>query len=48
VGTTFILRHFRGFQNPFLRLSSTVPKPPARGLFALQAMDFFVRVVSGT
>ena len=27
VGTTFILKHFRRFQNPFLRFSSiTVPK----------------------
>jgi hypothetical protein len=32
VGTTFILRHLRRFQKPFLRLSViTVPKPPCTG-----------------
>src|SRR6267142_3884501 len=47
VGVTFILEHFRGIQNPFLRFSViTVPKPPgkSKGLFAPQAMDYFVPV----
>ena len=51
VGVSFILEHFRRFQNPFLRFSViTVPKPPgkSKGLFAPQAMDYFVAVVSGT
>ena len=52
VGTTFILEHFREIQNPFLRFSViTVPKlyqsPRVRGLFAPQAMDFFLCAVSG-
>src|SRR5258707_7354694 len=49
VGVTFILEHFRGIQNPFLRFCViTVPKPLGKGLFAPQAMDFFVRVVNET
>jgi hypothetical protein len=46
VGTTFILKHFRGFQNPFLRFSSvTVPKlyqnPCLQGAVCAAGYGFF-------
>ncbi len=45
VGTTYILKHFRGFQNPFLRFSTiTVPKlyqnPRLQGLLAPRQGSF--------
>ena len=45
VGTTYILKHFRGFQNPFLRFSIiTVPKlyqnPRLQGLLAPRQGSF--------
>jgi hypothetical protein len=45
VGTTFILKHFRRFQNPFLRFSIiTVPKlyqnPRLRGLLVPRQGSF--------
>jgi hypothetical protein len=42
VGTTFILEHFRGIQNPFLCFSViTVPKPPGQGAVCAAGYGFF-------
>ncbi len=44
VGTTFILKHFREFQNPFLRFSSIWSEPLKRDssvLYSLRKIESF-------